>query len=420
MVSRSRPSVADEGETNATARREADEPWGVRLALGSGALFGVVYLANLLATRPGMLGVNAHVYFLAGAAVRSGGDLYGVAAPEFANLPYVYPPIVALAFVPYAGLGSWPLAFAVHTVGTLAGCLVLARLLVELAERGGRSLPRIDRVLVALFVLGSVHVVPSLYYGNVNPLLVLSLAAGVVWADRSASRAGVAFAVPAVVKAFPAVFGLWLLRRRNWRAVGAAVATGLLAVAGSLLLFGVRANRRYLTAALLPRRRTEAFAGGLPADAPYLTIRRPLSVLVPDAEPVVLALLAGLALAPISAYLLAADVDEGPGALVALHGAVAGTLLFFPSYQTYYVFLFVTLVPLLYRLPRGRARTMFVAGVILANVSVTLPGLRLALGPPIEAPVVAALGPVLTLGTPRLYGTLLTLAACACYRLDHE
>ena len=52
----------------------------------------------------------------------------------------------------------------------------------------------------------------------------------------------------------------------------------------------------------------------------------------------------------------------------------------------------------------------------MTNLSVTLPTLGAALGPPVEAPVLHVLGPVLTFGTPRLYGTLLTLGGCVLYR----
>lgn len=398
--------------------RTSDALDGPRFALVTGVLAGAVSLVHLLTSWPGMAGVNFHVYYLAAGAAVSGGDLYAVAAPGFAHLPYVYPPVVALAFLPYRLLGSWQLAFAVHSVVAVAASLVLAGLLVRLAEAGGRPLPRVDRLLVAAFVVGSGHAVPSLYYGNVNPFLVLALAAGVVSLERSTAAAGASFALPAAVKVFPAAFGLWLVRLRAWRAVAAAAATGLAALGTSVALFGVAAHRAYLTEALLPRRRTAVFAGGLDPAAGYLTVRRPLSVLFPDAEPTVLVLLSGLVLAPVGAYLLAADVEDGPGGLVALHGTVAATLLFFPSYQTYFVFLFVTLVPLLYRLEPGPARTTFVAGAVVANVPVTLRSAERILGPPLEAPVLAALTPVLTLGSPRLYGVLLTLAALVRYRRD--
>lgn len=417
-MSRPRPRLGDGRPLLAGRRRVGDALDGPRLVLGTGVLAGAVSLVHLLASRPGMAGVNFHVYYLAAGAAVSGGDLYAVAAPGYAHLPYVYPPVVALAFLPYRLVGSWQLAFAVHLLVTVAASLALARLLVRLAEAGGRSLPRVDRLLVMAFVVGSVHAVPSLFYGNVNPFLVLALAAGAVSLDRSAAAAGASFALPAAVKVFPAAFGLWLVRLRAWRAVAAAVATGLAALGASVALFGVAAHRAYLAKALLPRRRTAEFAGGLDPAAPYLTVRRPLSVLLPDAEPTVLVLLAGLALAPVAAYLLAADVEEGPGGLVALHGTVAATLLFFPSYQTYFVFLFVTLVPLLYRLEPGPARTTFVAGAVVANVPITLRSVELVLGPPLEAPVLAALAPVLALGSPRLYGVLLTLAALVRYRRD--
>jgi hypothetical protein len=235
---------------------------GPRLVLGSGVPFGLVMAARYaLGVNAAMRGVNFHVYYLAAEAALHGEPLYAVAAPGFPGLPWVYPPVVSVAFAPYLAVGDWQAAFALHTLTGVAAGAATGVVLARFVARQGRELTRTDRALVVAFGAVSVHAVPSLFFGNVNPHLAFALAAGIAGLDEGRSRlAGVGFALPAVVKVFPAAFGLWLVSRRDWRAVGAAVATGAAAAAASFGAFGVDAHVAYVREALLPRLRHEAFA----------------------------------------------------------------------------------------------------------------------------------------------------------------
>jgi hypothetical protein len=401
-----------------TERGDASGATGARLVLGTGVLLGLLTAADMALDRPHMLGVNLRVYRLAAAAL-SGGDtgLYAVTVAGFPQFGYVYPPVVAVAFVPFAVLDPWPLAYAVHLVGSVAAAAALGWALVRTVERRRPPLPTLDRALVVAFSVASIHAVPTLFYGNVNLHLALALALGVLALDRARPvAAGVAFAVPALLKAFPAAFGLWLVARRRWRAVGAAVATGVVALAASVALFGVETHVAYVETALLPRRSVD-FAGGLPATAAYVTLRRPVSVLFPWLSSGALAAVTALALAPpVGAVLARAD---GPNAdLLGLFAVVAGVLLALPTYPVYYVFLAVPLVPLLYLFPDGKARRVFVAGALLGTLVFTLalPARYLPVAPGGDL-ALAVLRPALTLGTPPLYGTLAMLGAAVAVAL---
>ena len=106
---------------------------------------------------------------------------------------------------------------------------------------------------------------------------------------------------------------------------------------------------------------------------------------------------------------------------VAVFGTLVATYLFFPSYVVYYPYVAVWLVVVCYDLPAGRARHLFVAGAVLANVTLTYNNLVQALGvtPLDPATVVAvreAFRPVLGVASPVLVGCLVMLTASLVYR----
>lgn len=399
-------------------RNDRDGAW---LALGSGVVLGLLSLSGLAAERSHMLAINLEVYYHAGEAVLSGGDLYAVTPPDHPAYRYLYPPVVVVAFLPLAVLPSWQAAYAAFTVVSVAAGLAGAAVLWRFVERHGRPLSTAERALVALFVTASVHTVPTLFYGNVNLLLAALLAVGFVHLDRGREApAGAAFGLVALVKVFPAALGAWLVRRRAWRAVAAATAAGGGLLVAGVPVFGVGTHRDYVTEALLPRMRSDAFVGGLDPSAPYITVRRPLSVLFPSLDPAVLSVLAAAVLAPVVLYLYTGG--EGPvDRLVAVHGTVSAVLVFFPSYFVYYVYLYFPLVPLLFLLEDRAARRLFVAGAVVANLAVTLESMveaiRSPLLPPgVEAALVGVATPLFTFATPPLWGMALMLAGCVVHR----
>lgn len=390
-------------------------PWSVRAVFVAGIVGGVVTLVAKTMRSGAMLGVNFHVYYLAAEAVLEGGSLYGVAAPDFPSLPYVYPPIVAVVFVPFLVFGEWSLAFVVFTVLNLGAGVVLGVVGLRLAARRGVSPSTVDSALVIGFCMGSTQVMASVFYGNVNPILAMVVGVGVWYADRgNHEEAGLAFAVPAIVKVFPAGFGGFFLVRRSWRAVGTAIGTGVGVGVGSVVLFGVDAHVRYLEAALLPRRRTEEFLGGLAPGAEYLTLRRPLSLLLPNHPgllgPITVVILGVV----VAAVVYWSDPDDAIGMLLCLYVVLAGVVLALSSYQLYYVFLLPALVPLLLSLPSGTGRQLVTVGAFLGTIPVELPEIRRVIAPdsPVGAVLFTVLEPVLTFGTPPLYGVVLTMAAC--------
>lgn len=272
------------------------------------------------------------MYHGAAEAFLAGEPLYAQSPVGVDWLVYLYPPFSVLAFAPFAFL-PLDVAYAVFTAVSLAGGLVLARLLVGVVERHGAALERVDHALVAGFVTLGIHTAPTLVFGQVNLLLALAVAVAFVsLAAGDELRSGTALGLAAFVKVVPAGFGLWYLRRRSWRALGAAIATGGgLLVAG--LALGPELTVAYLTEALLPRTSRAAFEGGLGPNAAYLTVRRPLSLLFPESS-----LARSLGAITLTAPFVAIGlrrVDTPRRRLVGLFVLLAGVLLALPTYPIY-------------------------------------------------------------------------------------
>lgn len=417
---RPRPGALLARLRRAVRRLRRDGRLGPALVLATGLAFGLRVLPAMWSGRPHMLAVNFEVYYYAAAAALDGGSIYAATPPDHPSFRYLYPPVVVVAFAPYALLDPTT-AFALHALVQVAVCVGFAALLVRYVERHGDgvALSRVDRLLVGGFVVASIHAVPTHFYGNVNLLLAAALGAALVALERgSEGVAGAAAGVAALVKVFPAAVGLWFLRRRAYRAVAAAVAVGggLLLAGGAL--FGPDVLATYATEALLPRLDGSEVSGTPGPNAAYITLRQPFTALGVEGPARSLGPL--VVLAPVVAYLYT-GVETALDRLVAIHATVSAMLLAVPSYFVYYVFVYFPLIPLCYLL-RGRyARRTFLAGAFVANFAFTLRGAENALSradlpPAVADPLGGALAEAYALGPPPLYGMALMLVGCVVYR----
>lgn len=401
----------------------------------------------LAVARSHMLAANYAVYRVAAEAALAGEDFYAVAPERFPEFTYLYPPISVVAFLPFAFVGLRT-GFAVHTALEVGVALALAWVLVRWIERT-RPLARLDRLLIAGFAVASIHSVPSLVYGQVNLRTALLVALGLWLLERSTDEpddgslavavgsgpsaarvgslstparletlAGVALAGAALLKVFPAAIGIWLVRRRAWRAVAGAIATGFGGLALGAAVFGLGRTRQYFGHVLLERTDEEAFVGGLDPSATYVTVARPLSALAPDLDPTVLSALAVVVVLPPLAYVYT-DVRTPIDRLVAAHATLLAIFVALPSYPLYYPLTFATLAPALYLVRDPPTRRLLVAGALLANVVVmgpTLGALVSAAPPPLAGPLETVGFAVLRVASPMLLGCLVMLAGCVRHR----
>lgn len=387
---------------------DGDPRRGPRVVLALYGLFGLPTLWSLLGERRWLFMANYLPYHRAAEAVLAGEDLYAVTHPDAPGFHFLYPPAVSLAWLP-STLGPPAVGYALQTAVSVALGLAIAVVTWRLVEERGVALARVDRGLLGVAAVGSSVALPTLFFGNVNVILAGLLAVG-VWSHHRGRPvvAGVAFGVPGLVKAFPALFGLWLVRVRDWRATAAWMATGAGGLAVGLVVFGASTTRTWVDEVLLPRTEPGLFADGLPAEAGYVSLRQPLGLLL-GSDGVWLSVLVVLAVLPVVAVLVH-RVDDLEGRLLALLGVTAGTLLVLPSFYVYLVLVLPALFPLAYLLRGGLVRPLFLTGMAL--VAVTLTPANVALVAPAGSSVaVDLLVGALTVARPPLLGLVLVLVA---------
>ena len=189
----------------------------------------------------------------AGEFVRNGLSPYSAAFTQTGNgLPYIYPPVWALVFVPLSLL-----PFLLLQVGWTGATLVALWALVAIsirtltaAEPGGRraQVLLITAATVLTVALGPVSEV--LYYGQIGAFVVLAcLVDAVLLAERRSRFQGVLVGLATAVKLTPGLIAVHWLLTRQWRA---AVTAGVT----TLVCWGV-------AAILLPTEVGNYFFGGV-------------------------------------------------------------------------------------------------------------------------------------------------------------
>ena len=380
-----------------------------RLVLAVGALAGIPAVLVFPRANPDQVALASDVYYAAGRALLDGQPLYDVG--------FLYPPPVAVAFLPNALLGDTALAYAYQILVGVLALGVVAAVGVRLAERAGVRLDRTDRALVAAAVLASPPSIVNLVNGQVNPVLVATIAAGALALEADRERAsGALFAAAALVKVFPALVGAWLLRQRAWRAVIAATTVGVGVLLVGLPVFGVDAYETFATTVLTGETNVATFPDGPDPSEPYATVRRQLAAVLPGLSGTQLLVASLAVLAPLVAAANRVTVTV-TDRLVGLHAVLTAILVAFPLEPFYAVLAYPTLVPLLYALD-GTPRGLFLAGSLLTIAPLALSDIALVASLPA---VPHALGDALTAAAETLFtyvraptiGAYLTLAACA-------
>jgi len=150
--------------------------------------------------------------------------------------------------VPHAVLGTELASFALQTLGNLGAAAGITVVLKRSLGRRDITLTGLDRGLLAGFVLCSSYSAITVLNGEVTLWLAFAVALGIDALDRNRQRlVGTAFAGAALVKVFPAVLGLWFVRRRAWQGLAAVLVTGLAGLVVGVLVFGLDLTVTYLT-----------------------------------------------------------------------------------------------------------------------------------------------------------------------------
>lgn len=180
--------------------------------------------------------LDVNVYRLGAQRLLDGLPLYDGAfhIHDEINLPFTYPPISAIIFIPLTVLGDYSLSF----VMSLLNLVLLFGIVWFLLRRvGGLDRPSstwIGAGLTAVLTFIG-PTVSTLNFGQVNLVLVALILADALLVPTRFR--GILTGIATSLKLTPAVFGLWFLLQKDWRSIlrmGAATA-GMTAI-GFLIL----------------------------------------------------------------------------------------------------------------------------------------------------------------------------------------
>lgn len=192
-------------------------------------MFAALYLLSaalccFLAGRGQAHFVDLHVYRMGGDAVLHGTDLY---ASRFAGLPFTYPPFAAALC---AGLAILPWSAAVVL---LTGCGVAALLLalylalrLPRAPGGGQMDSAASWTLAFAGGAAAIWLEPvrtAIGYGQIDLVIAACVLYDLSLRDGAAHK-GIAIGIAAGLKLTPAIFVLYLLFTRSYRAAATAIA----------------------------------------------------------------------------------------------------------------------------------------------------------------------------------------------------
>jgi alpha-1,2-mannosyltransferase len=178
-------------------------------------------------------GLDFEVYRLGSLAWLHGDNPYGVlpSTSRGEHLPFTYPPFGVLAFVPTALLSARAGFLVLTVISTLLLFAVVFAFLVALRGREkGLVLPAFVAIGVQLLAAGADPVRSTLGYGQINMVLMAMVTLGCL----SGKPRGVLVGLAAAIKLTPAVFVLFFLVRKDYRA---AIWSGVTFVAANALAF---------------------------------------------------------------------------------------------------------------------------------------------------------------------------------------
>ncbi len=176
----------------------------------------------LLSTWSGHYPIDLDVYRLGGEAWLEGRSLYvGFTGPPLdPQLPFTYPPVAAVVFSGMGLVKEWAhddLVLAFGFVALTAVCVVVA----------ARVRPRLMWTAGPLAAIGALALDPvwtTFGYGQVNLFLMALVVVDCLLVADPRWR-GVLVGVAAAIKLTPAVFVLYFLVRRDWRAAATSAVT---------------------------------------------------------------------------------------------------------------------------------------------------------------------------------------------------
>lgn len=180
--------------------------------------------------RLGNYALDLDIYRLGVQTWLSGGNMYGTLAPPMNGpvLPFIYPVFAAITMIPLAVVPYWVALMAVFGLSVVALTVVIF-LTARVAWPAGGRPGAVSATMLALPAALLIEpVAQTLAFGQVNLLLMVMVVVDCL-APRTRWPRGLMIGLAAAIKLTPGGFVLFLLLRRDYRAVAVAVATGIVA-----------------------------------------------------------------------------------------------------------------------------------------------------------------------------------------------
>ena len=260
---------------------------------------------------------------------------------------YVYLPITLIFYLPLAFLPVSVAYTSLFVVNVIGGILIYIEVM-KIFDIHYIEIRITDKILIFGSILLSPTLIGNLFNGQPNYWLVVFILLGyrhIILGNDYIG--GAVFALPAIIKLWPAFLGLWLIYRRSYKGVLSAILTGVSAIAGSVVIFGYETNVDYFKYIIYSRSWTSRFSEGLDPSAGLVSIRRAISMTFPTMQPESMMLVGFLILSPII-YLYYRSIDSTVGDLAVLEATIIVVLLSLPSIYPYYILVFVPALPLVY------------------------------------------------------------------------
>ncbi len=188
--------------------------------------------------------LDLQVYLLGGSLVTGrGDDLYAASAVTGAGLPFTYPPFAAVMFVPsvWVGLTVSSVVIVVVSLGCLIRMCYLVVVRTRVCDSYRLSVPTAT-VLASFATVVAEPATTNFALGQVNIILCWAVVEDVL--GRRRWFTGALVGVAAGIKLVPAIFIVYFLLTRRWRA--AAVSAGVAAatvIVGAVMM--PRSSRLY-------------------------------------------------------------------------------------------------------------------------------------------------------------------------------
>ncbi len=173
-----------------------------------------------------------NVYYRAGTRVLHGESLYRLDESSH----FLYAPIFAIAFAPFAALPLRAAQFAWYLISAISLIALIVGAKHMLLGRARRLTPALILLPV---ILSSRFINNNIEHGQINlPTLALTVWAIVLGEENRSARSGAMLAAAFLIKPFAGLAGLFLLLRGKWHPLFFAAASVALLLIAPALIFG--------------------------------------------------------------------------------------------------------------------------------------------------------------------------------------